>query len=86
MLLEFKTMSTMITEVYTAIKELGVSEDKAVKAAEAISNVQTATKSDIAEVRHDMYRAEKELFLLRWMLGFNLAFTAAILWRVFFGA
>jgi hypothetical protein len=31
-------------------------------------------------------RAEADLSLLKWMLGFNLAMTLAILWRVFSAA
>lgn len=37
---------------------------------------QLATKGDVQ-------RMEKDLLLLRWMIGFNLAFTLALVWRVF---
>jgi len=37
---------------------------------------QLATKADVFDVR-------AEIKLMRWMIGFNLAFTMAILWKVF---
>ena len=76
-------MSTMISEVYDALKEAGASEDKARKAAEALTNSDARLnkiESDLA-----IFRAETkgELNLLRWMIGFNLAMTVAILWKIF---
>jgi len=43
--------------------------------AEAIET-QLATKGDVQ-------RVERELLLLKWMVGFNLAFTMAVVWKVF---
>ena len=37
---------------------------------------QLATKGDVQ-------RVEKELLLLKWMIGFNLAFTLAVVRKVF---
>ena len=65
-------MSTMISEVYDALKEAGASEEKARKAAEAI-----------ASYENRFARIETDLTLLKWMVGFNLAFTVAVLWKVF---
>ena len=62
-------MTTMISEVYEALRAIGVPEDKARKAAEALSTETLATKTDAA--------------ILKWMVGFNLAFTMAILWKIF---
>ena len=69
-------MSTMISEVYDALKEAGASEEKARKAAEAIAEA-------IASYENRFARLESDLTLLKWMVGFNLALTVAILWRVF---
>ena len=33
--------------------------------------------------RADTQRVEGQLALLKWMIGFNLAFTMAIVWKVF---
>mgnify|MGYP003573337582 CR=1 FL=1 len=69
-------MTTMISEVYEAFRKAGVPDEDARKAAEALSAENLATKTD-------MQRMEREMLLLRWMVGFNLAFTMAILWKVF---
>ena len=65
-------MSTMISKVYDALKEAGASEEKARKAAEAV-----------ASYENRFARIETDLALLKWMIGFNLAITIAVLWRVF---
>ncbi len=76
-------MSTMISEVYDALKEAGASEEKARKAAEALTNYDTRLnkiESDLATFRAE---TKGEFNLLRWMIGFNLAMTVAILWKIF---
>jgi hypothetical protein len=62
----------MITEVYDAFTAAGAPEDKARAAAQAVAQYD----KDIAEVK-------ASLLLVKWMLGFNLAFTLAIVWKVF---
>jgi hypothetical protein len=69
-------MSTMVYEVFDAFRSVGVPEEKARRAAEAMSNETIATKSDIASLKLDTA-------VLKWMIGFNLAFTMAMLWKVF---
>ena len=63
-------MSTMISEVYDALKEAGASEDKARKAA-------------VASYENRFARIESDLAVVKWMIGFNLAMTVAVLWKVF---
>ncbi len=65
-------MTTMISEVYDALKEAGASDEKAKQAAQAVAQYD----KDIAEIK-------ASLLLLKWMIGFNLAFTMAVLWKVF---
>ena len=65
-------MSTMISEVYDAFKEAGASEEKAKAAAQALANYENRFAS-----------IDTNLVLLKWMVGFNLAFTMAILWKLF---
>ena len=65
-------MSTMISEVYDALKDAGASEEKARSAAEAIAGYENRfTKID------------QDLAVVKWMAGFNLALTTAVLWKVF---
>jgi hypothetical protein len=57
-------MSTMLKEVYDALKEAGASEEKASAAAVAISAYQLdrgrlATKEDIAALKEDIVRLER---------------------------
>ncbi len=66
-------MSTMISEVYDALKEAGASEEKAKAAAQALANYENR-----------FARIDTDLVLLKWMVGFNLAFTMAVLWKLFF--
>lgn len=65
-------MSTMIFEVYDALKEAGATEDKAKKAAEAL-----------AAYENRFNKVENDLNLLKWMVGFNLALSVAILLKLF---
>nr|CRH07225.1 Protein of unknown function [Candidatus Magnetococcus massalia] len=61
-------MTTMIPEIYTALKDAGASEESAVKAAEALAQEQLATKADIAKV-------ERGLAVIKWMLAVVVAAT-----------
>ncbi|EIC19498.1 hypothetical protein [Thiorhodovibrio frisius] len=65
-------MTTMIAEVYDALVSAGADDTKARDAAKAIADY----SRDIAEVKAN-------LALLKWMVGFNLAFTLVMLWKVF---
>ena len=60
-------MTTMIAEVYDALKSAGAEDDKARAAATAIADYQR----DIADLKSDVK-------LIKWIVGFNLAFTVAI--------
>ena len=64
-------MSTMNSEVYAALIEAGATEDKAREAAKSVAQYDT-----------DIARMKASLLLLKWMVGFNLAFSPAILWRI----
>ncbi len=60
------------------LEEAGVPPKQAEAEAEAIQealDAATATKSDIVELRG-------EIATLRWMIGFNLALTAAVLGKL----
>jgi len=62
----------IIEEIYDALLEAGASEEKARAAARAMTNYETRIS-----------KIESRLTLLEWMIGFNLAMTIAILFRVF---
>lgn len=71
-------MATMISEVYDALKEAGASEDKARKAAEAIA----AYDLRFGDMKNDLTALRGDVALLKWMVGFNLAFSLAALWKL----
>lgn len=81
-------MTTMISEVYDAFRSAGVPEDKARKAAEALSNESIATKGDIARLealtRTEIAKLDKELAVLKWMVGLVMAGVAAQVLKGFF--
>lgn len=65
-------MSTMIFEVYDALKDAGATEEKAKKAAESLANYESRFN-----------KVESELNLLKWMVGFNIGLSVAILLKLF---
>jgi alpha-D-ribose 1-methylphosphonate 5-triphosphate synthase subunit PhnG len=85
-------MSTMLKEVYDALKEAGASEEKASAAAIAVSAYQLnrsnlATKEDIARLekvtKEDIARIEREIAaakfdILKWVVGLALAQLALL--------
>ncbi len=81
-------MATMISEVYDAFRSAGVPEDKARAAAEALSEDQLATKADIAKLeqvtRGEISRLEKEIVVIKWMLGLVIVAVVIPLIKPFF--
>ncbi len=63
-------MSTMITEVYDALKSANVDDDKARAAASALS------EQRITDLRSKM-------LILQWMVGSNIALTIFVLGVLF---
>jgi hypothetical protein len=63
-------MSTMISEVYDALKDAGASEEKARKAAEAI-----------ASHENRFAKIEQDLAVLKWMNGFTLAGVVVLIFK-----
>lgn len=69
----------MISELYDALKEAGATEDKARAAASAVA--QWENRFDKIEIKLTIM--EGKIDLLKWMIGFNLAFSMAVVWKVF---
>ncbi len=68
----------MIAEVYEAFISAGADEKKAKAAAEALSSEQLATRSDIIKI-------ERELAVLKWMVGGVFILCITILAKLFVG-
>jgi hypothetical protein len=69
----------MSGEVYDALTEAGASQDKARKAAEAVAGYDNR----LGKIENDITGIRGELVLQRWMIGFNVALTVAVLVRLF---
>jgi hypothetical protein len=77
-------MSTLIIEVYEAFLAAGVPEDKARAAARTFSDDQNASKGDIEKVRIDIAKLDKEVAVMKWMLGVIVAGMATLILKAFF--
>lgn len=65
-------MTTMQSEVFEAFRAIDIPEDKAMKAAAALSR----RDDDVGTLKADM-------LLMKWMLGFVLAFQIGIFVKLF---
>ena len=77
-------MTTMITEVYDALKSTGADEEKARAAAEAIATHQRDTTELRTDMRTEFSDIRGEFKLLKWMLGLVLAGIASLVIKTFF--
>ncbi|MCG8328676.1 MAG: hypothetical protein MI974_13380 [Chitinophagales bacterium] len=64
-------MSIMIVDLYHALKEAGASEEKAMKAAQ-----------ELATYENRLNKIEQDLAVLKWMVGFNMAFSITTLFLI----
>ena len=65
------------------LEKAGLGREQAVAFAEAQKEAfAEAIKPQLA-TKGDIRRVEKELLPLKWMIGFNLAFTMAMVWKIF---
>ena len=60
-------MSAMVTEIYDALRSVGVDEPKAKAAASAMFSHDIATRGDVALLDKRLIRVEKELLLAKWI-------------------
>lgn len=65
-------MAMLLAELYRALRDAGASEDQASKAA-----------TEVAGFENRLNAVERDLAVLKWMVGTNVAMTLAVLWRVF---
>ncbi|MCK6413137.1 MAG: hypothetical protein L6Q55_12030 [Azonexus sp.] len=72
-------MTTMIAELYDALREAGASEDKARAASKALADYD----SRFNKVDHDLALIKAEITVLKWMLGFLVAGMVSLLFKAF---
>ena len=73
-------MSTMIAEVYDALRSIGVDDVKARAAATALTEQRDEAWKRSVEQRLSVL--EGKVTLMQWMLGINLTLTTAVLVKV----
>ena len=79
-------MALELGSLREALVEAGASPEKARQAAAELASYENrfdGVDHELADFRTTMSELKGELNLLKWMIGFNLAMTLAILWRVF---
>jgi len=72
-------MALQLGALREALIDAGASQDKADKAAEELAGYES--RFDGVETK--LVALDGRVSLLTWMVGFNLAMTLAVLWRVF---
>jgi len=72
-------MSTMIAELYDALKDAGASEEKARAAAKTMADYD----SRFNKIDQDLYLIKAEITILKWMLGFLVAGMVSLLFKIF---
>ena len=65
------------------LREAGVSEAQAKAEAEALRDVFAEAIDTSVATKVDVVKLDGKITLLQWMIGFNLAFTMAMLWKIF---
>ena len=77
----------MQTEVFEAFRAIDIPEDKALKAAEALSRGNDEAikmqENRLAKIEADTASLKIDTAILKWMMGFVLAFQAAIFAKLF---
>ena len=70
-------MSTMSKQVYDAFRAAGVPDDSAAEAIEA-----TREEGRLRKIDEGLIKLDGRVTLLTWMVGFNMALTAAVLGKL----
>ena len=72
-------MALMMASLYDALKSANVDDEKARRAAEEVANYDNTVNS----LDRKMTVLDGRVTMLQWMIGFNLALTTAVLFKVF---
>jgi hypothetical protein len=72
-------MSTMEAEVFEAFRSVGIADDKAILAAQALGK----RDPDIGSLKQDVASLKTDMVLLKWMVGVVMAMSLTILFKIF---
>ncbi len=77
----------MQTEVFEAFRAIDIPEDKALKSAEALSRRNDeaikALENRLSKIEADSASLKIDTAILKWMMGFVIAFQVAIFAKLF---
>ena len=76
-------MSVMQSEIYEAFREMGATEDKAIKAATVLGKRDDDLTKAVTDIKLDIASVKGEQIVHRWMLGFILATNVAVIFKLF---
>jgi hypothetical protein len=65
------------------LEKAGVPREQAVAIVEAQKDAFAEALDSTLATKRDIDRLESRFSLLQWMIGFNLAFTMVMLWKIF---
>jgi hypothetical protein len=75
-------------EIFEAFRSNGVAEDKAIKAAEVFGKREDdridRIDARLGKLEADIVQLKADTEILKWMMGFAMAFEAAIFAKLFF--
>ena len=74
-------MATMRYEVFDAFRAAGLSDDRARAAAEVITQQHKADSGDIETMRQRLARLDRQLVVIKWMIGLVIAVQVVPLLR-----
>ena len=80
-------MAVMMGSLYAALREAGVPDDKAQRAAEELAAVNDVSeiKGDVSKLKSDVTVLKSDVAVLKRMVGFNVAMTVALFGKAFLG-
>ncbi len=76
-------MSVIQSEVFEAFRAIDIPEEKAMKAAAALSKRDEDIFSVLKKHTEEFHAVKAEILLMKWMLGVVVAFQVAIFVKLF---
>ncbi len=76
-------MALMVGSLYDALRAANVDADKVRRAAEEVTDFDARVNGPEASIVRLEQKTDGRFTLLQWMVGFNLALTTAVLFRLF---
>ena len=76
-------MKAVVFEIYDALKSVGVPDEKSQSVTRAMDQHSSLTRGDIRGIEKELVRIDKELIVIKWMLGIVIAAVVLPLFKGF---